>query len=96
MIIQTYEDFSIHHQLFKKYRRLFKHTFDSVGFTYVSRLPKIMQDLLRVHHRIFRVGLKRAWTQNVLDPSVVFFESWVSHTFQSFENRGVQHVRHAK
>ena len=50
-----------HHHFFKKYRGLFKFIFDLLGFTYVLRLSTIIQELLRVHHRIFRFYNDRDW-----------------------------------
>ena len=43
--------FTIHHQLFKKYRGLFKIALDLKGFTYCLRSSTIIQDLLRFYRR---------------------------------------------
>ena len=59
---------AIHHQLFKKYRGLFKIILDLVGCTYVLRSPTFIQDFLRFSHPVFRSYLKRPRLKIVLDP----------------------------
>ena len=71
LIFQKYQDSTIHHQSFKKYRVLFKINLDLWGFTYVLSLSTIIQDLLRFHHRVFRFDLKRLEITIVLDPPFI-------------------------